>query len=90
MPIPLQLRTLLAVTLGTLAGFATRGLSEAHLAALLVAGLLIPLSVIRTPVAPFLPYTAFSPPPSDPASLVLFTLLPAVALIVLALAVSRS
>ncbi len=88
--IPILLGTLLAVTLGTLAGFATRGLSEAHLAALVVAGILIPLSIIRTPVAPFLPYTAFSSTSSDPASLLLFVLLPAAALVLLAFAVARS
>jgi hypothetical protein len=88
--IPVLLGTLLAVTLGTLAGFAARGLSEAHLGAILTAGLLIPLAVIRTMVAPFLPYTAFSPVSPDPASLAIISLLPAVALVVLALAVSRT
>ena len=88
--IPVFLGTVLAVTLGTLAGFVSRGLSEAHLAALLMSGLLIPLSLIRNPVTVFLPYTAFSASSSDPAALLPFLLLPAVALGVLALAVSRS
>ncbi len=88
--IPVLLGTVLAVTLGTLAGFLSRGLSEAHLAALLVSGLLIPLSIIRNPVTVFFPYTAFSSSSSDPAALLPFIILPAVALGILALAVSRS
>ncbi len=88
--IPVVLGMVLAVTLGTLAGFTSRGLSEGHLAALLVSGLLIPLSIIRTPVAAFLPYTTISSSSSEPVALVLIGILPAVTLVMLALAVSRS
>ena len=88
--IPVILGTVLAVALGTLAGFLSRGLSEAHLAALLVSGVFIPLSIIRTPLAAFLPFTAISSSSSDPAVLLPFIILPAVALGILALAVSRS
>jgi hypothetical protein len=88
--IPVILGTVLAVALGTLAGYLSRGLSEAHLAALLISGLLIPLSIIRTPLAAFLPFMVISSFPPGPAAFVLIVLLPAVALFVLALAVSRS
>ena len=84
------LGTVLAVVLGTLAGVMSRGLSEAHLAALLISGLLIPLSLIRTPVAGFIPYTAISVPSSEPAALITAVILPAVAIVGLAIAVSRS
>jgi len=84
------LGTVLAVALGTLAGVVSRGLSEAHLAALLTSGLLIPLSLIRTPVAGFIPYTNISAPSFEPAALIAAAILPAIAIVVLALAVSRS
>jgi len=88
--IPVILGTVLAVALGTLAGFLSRGLSEAHLAALLVSGVFIPLSIIRTPLAAFLPFTAISSSAPQPAAFVLIVILPVVALVVLILAVSRS
>jgi hypothetical protein len=84
------LGTVLAAALGTLAGFVARGLSDAHLAALIIAGLLIPLAIIRTPVAGFLPFAALSFPLSGPAALVVISILPAGAIAVLALAASRS
>ncbi|MDD4460214.1 MAG: hypothetical protein PHQ24_10500 [Proteiniphilum sp.] len=84
------LGTVLAVALGTLAGVMSRGLSEAHLAALLTSGLLISLSLIRTPVAGFISYTAFSASSFEPAALITAVILPAVAIVVLALVVSRS
>lgn len=88
--IPVLLGTILAVTLGTLAGFGARGLSDAHLTALLMAGALISLSIIRTPVAVFLPYTFLASVPAEPAGLVVSALLPAAGIIILAYATSRS
>jgi len=82
--------TVLATVSGTLAGFVSRGLSDAHLAALALSGLLIVLTVIRTPAAAFLPFAALSFPPSDPAALPALAILPAVAAVLLAAAVSRS
>jgi len=87
--IPVIMGTVFAATLGTIAGFVAHGLSDAHLAALLISGLLIPLSLFRTPAAMFIPYTFLSFPFSDPASLVAIALLPVVALALLALVVSR-
>jgi len=87
--VPAVLGTVLAVTLGSLAGCAARGLSDAHLLALAAAGLLMALSLLRNPVAAFLPYAALSSPPG-PAALALTAVLPAVTVIVLALAASRS
>lgn len=88
--IPILAGTALAVTLGTLAGFLSRGLSDAHLAALLVAGLLIAVSLVKTPVAGFFPYASLSAGAYDPAALVSSVVLPVAAAAVLALVVSRS
>ena len=88
--VPVVLGTILAATLGTLAGFTAHGLSDAHLVALLMAGILIPLSIIRTPAAVFLPYAALSIFPAEPVGLVMSAILTAAALVLLASAVSRS
>jgi hypothetical protein len=87
---PFLLGTILAVTLGTFAGFEARGLSDAHLAALFMAGVLIPLSIIRTPASVFLPYTSLASALVDPAGLITSALLPAAGLVILAYATSRS
>jgi hypothetical protein len=88
--IPVILGTILATMLGTLAGCVSRGLSDAHLAALLVSGLFIVMSIIRTPAAGFIPYAALSFPPPGPAALPAVIILPVVAVVLLAFAVSRS
>jgi hypothetical protein len=88
--IPVILGTALATVLGTLAGFVSRGLSDAHLAALVLSGLLIVLTIIRTPASAFLPYAALSFPSSDPAALPAIVILPVIAIAVLALTTSRS
>jgi hypothetical protein len=88
--IPVILGTALATVLGTLAGFVSRGLSDAHLAALVLSGLFIVLTVIRTPAAGFIPYTALSSLSPDPVSLAAIAILPVVAIAILALTVSRS
>ena len=88
--IPVLLGTVLAAILGTLAGSVAHGLSDAHLGALLMAGLLIPLSLIRTPAAVFLPYAALSTFPVEPAGFVLSAILPAAGIVILAVAASRS
>jgi hypothetical protein len=90
MVIPVILGTVLAATLGTIAGFVAHGLSDAHLAALLISGLLIPLSLIRTPAAIFLPYAALSSSAIEPAGLVMSAILPAAGIVLLALITSRS
>jgi hypothetical protein len=88
--IPVILGTALATVLGTLAGFVSRGLSDAHLAALVLSGLLIVLTIIRTPAAGFLPYAALSSLSVDPAALITPVILTVIAIAVLALTASRS
>jgi hypothetical protein len=88
--IPIISGTLLATALGTLAGFVSRGLSEAHLFALIASAVLIVLSFIRVPFSPFIPYSILSSPSPDPASLILSMILPSVVIVIIALAVSRS
>jgi hypothetical protein len=88
--IPVIPGTVLAAVLGTLAGFVARGLSDAHLAAVVLSGLFIVLTVIRTPVAVFLPSAILSSPSGETAALITPAILPVIALAVLALAVSRS
>jgi hypothetical protein len=90
MIIPVLTGTILAVASGTLAGFVSRGLSDAHLAALLVAGVLIALSLVKTPIAGLFPYAALSSPSPDPAALGITVILPVIAIVVLSLVVSRS
>ncbi len=90
MIIPVISGTLLAAALGTLAGFVSRGLSEAHLFALFSSAVLIILSVIRIPLSTFMPYTIFSSTSTDPAALIISLILPSVVIIILAFAVSRS
>jgi hypothetical protein len=82
--------TVLAVVSGTLAGFVSRGLSDAHVAALLIAGVLIALALVKTPITGLFPYAALVASSSDPEGLASSIIVPVVALIVLALAVSRS
>ena len=84
------LGTILATILGTLAGLVSRGLSDTHLAALGIAGLLIVLSLIRTPVSAFLLYASLTYPSVNPAALITPVILPAIAIAVLAVAASRS
>jgi hypothetical protein len=88
--IPVISGTVLAVTLGTMAGFLSRGLSDAHLAALLVAGLLIALTLIKTPVAGLIPYASLLAGAYDPVSLVSGLVLPVATAAFLVLVVSRS
>jgi len=88
--VPVITGTALAVTLGTLAGFLSRGLSDAHLAALLVAGLLIAVFLVKSPVAGFFPYASLSAGTYDSVALVTSCILPVAAAAVLALTVSRS
>jgi hypothetical protein len=88
--IPVLTGTILAVVAGTLAGFVSRGLSDAHLAALLVAGVLIALSLVKTPVTGLFPYATLLAASSDPAALCISAILPVIAVIVLFIAVSRS
>jgi hypothetical protein len=88
--IPVITGTALAVTLGTMAGFLSRGLSDAHLAALLVAGLLIALTLVKTPVAGLIPYVSLLAGTYDPVALVVSVVLPVAAAAVLVLVVSRS
>jgi hypothetical protein len=88
--IPIILGTVLAAVLGTLAGFVARGLSDAHLVAIVLSGLFIVLTVIRTPVAVFLPSAALSSLSSEPAALIIPVILPVIAIAVLGLAASRS
>lgn len=90
MVIPVITGTVLAVTAGTLAGYTARGLSDAHLAALLVSGLLIALSLITTPIAIFFPYNTLSAAVSGFWALAASFVLPAAALVFLGLSVSRS
>ena len=80
--------TILAVSLGSIAGIAARGLSEAHLTALFAATVLIFLSFIKTPMTFFMPYTAFSSVLGS-WSLVNSFILPVIAVIVLALVAFR-
>ena len=77
--IPVLTGSVLAVVSGTLAGFMSRGLSDAHLAALLVAGVLIALSLVKTPVTVFFPYAALLAASSDPAALGISAILPVIA-----------
>jgi hypothetical protein len=89
--VPVISGTVLAVTLGTLAGFVSQRLSDAHLSALLVSGLLIALTVLRTPADAFIPFSALVSHSSGPAALLTGTvILPVAAIALLALAVSRS
>ena len=88
--IPIISGTVLAVLVGTLAGVVSRGLSEAHLAAILTSGLLIVFSIINTPVATYVPFTALSSAAFEPALLVLPFILLVIAGVTLALTVSRS
>jgi hypothetical protein len=88
--IPVVTGTILAVTLGTIAGFLAHALSDAHLAALFLAGLLIPLSLFRTPAAVLLPFTALSYPPAEPAGLLLSAILPLAGIVILVVVTSRS
>jgi hypothetical protein len=88
--IPVIFGTALAVTLGTLAGFVSRRLSDAHLAALLIAALLIVLSVLRTPAAGFIPFSALISPVTGFGAIMVLVVLPVVAIVLLALVVSRS
>ncbi|HTY52087.1 MAG TPA: hypothetical protein VMB35_02715 [Methanomicrobiales archaeon] len=90
MIIPVLAGTVLAVTSGTMAGFMSRGLSDAHLAALLVAGLLIALSLVRTPVAGLLPYSVLAAATPPPAALAISAILPVASIALLCVAVSRS
>jgi hypothetical protein len=90
MIIPVLTGTVLAVVSGTLAGFVSRGLSDAHVAALLIAGVLIALALVKTPITGLFPYAALVASSSDPEGLASSIIVPVVALIVLALAVSRS
>ncbi len=87
--LPVILGTVLAVMLGTLAGFVSRGLSEAHLAALLASALLLVLSLVRTPLAFFMPYAALSSGTCGLSAFAAIMVLPIVALVVLVLVVSR-
>jgi hypothetical protein len=88
--IPIILGTVLATALGTLAGMVSRGLSDAHLAALVLSGMLIVLTIIRTPASAFLPYAALTSLSVDPLALITPGILPVVAIFVLALIASRS
>jgi hypothetical protein len=88
--IPVITGTALAVTLGTMAGFLSRGLSDAHLAALLVAGLLIALTLVKTPVAGLIPYVSLLAGTYDPVGLVSGLVLPVATAAFLVLVVSRS
>lgn len=88
--VPVLTGTALAIMLGTLAGFLSRGLSDAHLAALLAAGLLIAVTFVTTPVTVFLPYASLSAGAYDPAVLAASLVLPVAAAAVLTLVVSRS
>ena len=88
--IPVISGTLLAATLGTLAGVVSRGLSEAHLAAILTSAPFIVLSFIRTPLAPFIPYTLISSPFFGTAALIALVILPVIALVLLAFIASRT
>lgn len=88
--IPVITGTVLAVTLGTLGGIVARGLSDAHLAALLVSALLIGLSFLKAPLAIIIPYTALSSSSFEPTGLFAAIILPVVAIILLTLVVSRS
>jgi hypothetical protein len=88
--IPVLLGTILATALGTLAGFVARGLSDGHLGALILAGVLIPLSIVQTPAAVFLPCAALSLFPVSPDGLVISAILPAAGIVILAVTASRS
>ncbi len=88
--IPVITGTVLAVTLGTLAGVVARGLSDAHLAALLVSALLIGLSLVKGPIADFIPYTALSLSSFEPVGMFTAIIIPVVAIVILTLVVSRS
>jgi hypothetical protein len=87
--IPIISGTVLAVTLGTLAGFVSRGLSEAHLAAILTSVPFIILSFIRTPAAPFIPYTLITSLFFGPVSFFALVILPLTTLVVLTFVASR-
>lgn len=85
--IPAVTGILLAAALGTVAGIVARGLSEAHLTALLASGLLIVLTAIRTPLTAVNPYYALSSPSYELPALVGPVILPALAAVLLALVV---
>lgn len=65
MMVPAVLGTVLAVALGTLAGLMARGLSEAHLAAILLSALIAVLSFVKTPAASFLPFVSLTSGSAD-------------------------
>ncbi|MEN6609462.1 MAG: hypothetical protein ABFC24_01345 [Methanoregulaceae archaeon] len=88
--VPVVMGTILAASLGTLAGSVSRGLSEAHLAALALSALLIVLSIVKTPVAIFLPYTALSAGSADPIALAASAILTVIAVVLPAGVVSRT
>lgn len=88
--VPVLTGTILAVMLGTMAGVLSRGLSDAHLAALLAAGLLIAVTLVTSPLTVFLPYASLSAGAYDPAALVASLVLPVAAALGLALIVSHS